>query len=140
MTSDLIHIKLRQKILAIIVKADLKPQKDQFLTDPDSPLQLGVLHYPEKAIVKPHLHRQVTKTTHKNQEFLYLIEGLVKVEFYYKRKLIQTETLDPGDCLLQLSGGHGFTFLKPSKLVTIKQGPYLGRTREKNIIDTRKKI
>lgn len=140
MTSDLVYIKLRKKTLALIVRANLKPQKDQFLTDPQSPLQLGVLDYPKNASVKPHLHRQVIKTTHKNQEFIYLIKGQVKVDFYYKRKLFKTETLNPGDCLLQLSGGHGFTFLKPSKIVTIKQGPYLGQSREKNLLDTRKKI
>lgn len=134
MTSDLITIKVRQKTIALIIRANLEPQKDQFLTDSQSPLQLGVLHYQANSVVKPHLHRQVTKTTHKNQEFIYLVKGQVKVDFFSKRKLIQTEILNPGDCLLQLSGGHGFTFLKPSKLVTIKQGPYLGRTREKNIV------
>jgi hypothetical protein len=137
MTPNLINVKIRNKSLALIVKAKLKPQKNQFLTDAQNPLQLGVLDYPKNATVKPHLHRQITKTTHKNQEFIYLVEGQVKVEFFYKRKLIQTETLDPGDCLLQLSGGHGFTFLKPSKLITVKQGPYHDRAREKTIIDTR---
>ena len=137
MPSALVYIKLRKKTLALIVRANLEPQKDQFLTDPQSPLQLGVLDYPENSTVKPHLHRQMTKTTHKNQEFIYLVKGQVKVDFYSKHKLIQTETLNPGDSLLQLSGGHGFTFLKPSKIITIKQGPYHGRSREKNIIDTR---
>jgi len=134
MSQNLITIKVHKKTLALIVIADHQSQKDQFLTDKDNPLQLGILKYPKDFVVKPHLHRQIIKTTHKNQEFIYLVEGQVKVDFFYKRKLIESHILNPGDCLLQLSGGHGFKFLKPSKLITIKQGPYQGKSKEKQQI------
>lgn len=134
MPQNLIKITASKKLIAIVVRKTFPAQPHQFLTDKNNPLQLGVLKYQKNQTVKPHLHRQVTKTTHKNQEFIYLISGQMKVNFYYRRKLIKTLTLNPGDFLLQLTGGHGFQMLKNTKFITIKQGPYHGSSKEKTFI------
>ncbi|MFH1280080.1 MAG: hypothetical protein ABIJ43_05570 [Candidatus Beckwithbacteria bacterium] len=134
MPSNLIEIKSNKTLIALIIKANFKAKPHQFLTDKSNPLQLGINSYPKDHIVKPHQHQKLTKTTHQNQEFIYLKSGLLQVTFYKGSTLVKKLTLNPGDCLLQISGGHGFKFLANSELITIKQGPYHGKLKEKKII------
>jgi hypothetical protein len=126
-------IKITQdgKLLAIIIKAKQQAELDGFVTGKDSPLQLGCLKFEKDQQVTPHEHRSLTKTTHMNQEFIYIVKGEVKAEFYFKNKIIAQDILKSGDMMLQMAGGHGFTFIKPTKIVTIKQGPYSSRKEEK---------
>ncbi|MCX6816275.1 MAG: hypothetical protein NTZ93_00135 [Candidatus Beckwithbacteria bacterium] len=131
MPNNLINIKFGKTTLALIIKANFKAKPHQFLTKPDNPLQLGVNFYPKGRQVKPHQHRRLAKTTHKNQEFIYLVSGQIEATFFYKGRTFVKHILNPGDCLLQFCGGHGFKFLKPTKLITIKQGPYSDRQHEK---------
>lgn len=127
----MIQIKTQGKLIALIIKAKNQPKINQFITDPLNPLQLGFLRFSKNHQVKPHQHRSLTKTAHQNQEFIYLVSGQFEVSFFYKGRTFVKHILNPGDCLLQLQGGHGFTMLKPTKIITIKQGPYLSRQREK---------
>jgi hypothetical protein len=56
---------------------------------------------------------------------LFIKSGKIRVDLYSKeKKFIQSETLETGDIILLVSGGHGFTFLEPSEIIEIKQGPY----------------
>jgi len=134
MSKLLEKIKSKKSLIALIIHPSFKPKKDQFLTNKNNPLQLGILKYSKNYLVKPHSHRQIQKTTHKNQEFIYIVSGKIKATFYHQKKKIQTATLNSGDILLQISGGHSFKMLKPSKLITIKQGPYHGLKKEKSFI------
>jgi len=134
MTAKLIKITANKKQLALIIKSGFQTKKNQFLTSKNNPLQLGILKFPKNYLVKPHYHRQIQKTTHKNQEFIYLVSGKIQVTFYHHQQKIQTTTLNSGDILLQLAGGHSFKMLKPSQLITIKQGPYKGTKKEKSFI------
>jgi len=132
----MIEIKAKNQLIALIIPSTQKAKSNQFLTSKTNPLQLGVLRFPKNHQVKPHQHRSLTKTTHQNQEFIYLVSGKIRVEFFNKGLSFVKKTLNPGDCLLQLKGGHGFTFLKPSKIITIKQGPYRGLKAEKEFLQT----
>ncbi|MFH0942911.1 MAG: hypothetical protein V1810_01930 [Candidatus Beckwithbacteria bacterium] len=132
----MIQIKANNQLIALIIRANHQAKPNQFLTSKTNPLQLGVLKFPKNHQVKPHQHRHLAKTTHQNQEFIYLVSGQAEVEFFYKGSTLVKHRLNPGDCLLQLKGGHGFTFLKPSKIITIKQGPYRGLKAEKEFLQT----
>ncbi|MDZ7587054.1 MAG: hypothetical protein U0946_04810 [Patescibacteria group bacterium] len=125
----MIQIKAKNKLIAIIIKS--KSKLNRFVTNPNNPLQLGFINFPKNHSVKPHQHRALTKTTHQNQEFIYVVSGRLQAEFFNKGESFVKHILESGDCLLQLSGGHGFTFLKPTKIITIKQGPYSSRKLEK---------
>ena len=132
MSSNLIKIKSGSTLIALIIRSNFKAKPNQFLTKPTNPLQLGINSYPKNHIVKPHKHRKILKTIHQNQEFIFVKSGQVKVIFFYKGStFVKNYILNPGDCLLQISGGHSFKFLKKSVLITIKQGPYHGKLKEK---------
>lgn len=129
--TNLIKVKAKKTILALIVRSNFKAKPHQFLTPANNPLQLGILKFPKNHTVLSHQHRALTKTTHKNQEFIYVVSGQILAEFFYKGRTLVKHILNPGDCLLQLQGGHGFTMLKLTKIITIKQGPYSSRKLEK---------
>ena len=41
--------------------------------------------------------------------------------------------LEPGDLVLLMQKGHGFEMLEDSKIIYVKQGPYLGNETDKKI-------
>jgi hypothetical protein len=134
MTETLKKIIYRQQLIALVIYKNLSARANQFLTQPDSALQLGVLSFKKGDRVKPHAHLSLKKITHQNQEFIYLKTGKVEVSFFYQNTLVCKKILNAGDCLLQISGGHGFIFLQPTELITVKQGPYKGVTKEKKFL------
>ena len=40
--------------------------------------------------------------------------------------LVATRTLNTGDLMLMVGGGHGYRMLEDSVLLEVKQGPYVG--------------
>jgi hypothetical protein len=60
-------------------------------------------------------------------EVLVVREGRLEVDFYTDQKqYLETRTLERGDLLILVGGGHGFRCLEDTILVEIKQGPYIG--------------
>jgi hypothetical protein len=107
-----------------------------FISDQAWPLQLGLLAHPKGYAIPGHIHfDRETSGKAPTQEFLLLLSGRVDVDFYDPQGvLFRTETLAPGEALLQVQGGHGFSFREPSRLVELKLGPYLGKDKDKRAI------
>src|SRR3989339_847805 len=129
------RITQNNKVLAIIIRAKaIKKNKDKmkFVSPEDFPFQLGVHNRNKNDYVEPHQHLPFQEL--KNlavQELFYMISGKIKVDLYDENDLkIKEVIISKGDTIL-LNTGHGVTFLKKSKLIEIKQGPYRGREQEK---------
>ncbi len=59
-----------------------------------------------------------------------MVSGEMEVDFYDgDGSLFRSETLLPGEALLQIRGGHGFRFPASSQVLELKIGPYLGLIR-----------
>ncbi|MDQ6671398.1 MAG: hypothetical protein M3069_11725 [Chloroflexota bacterium] len=119
-------------VLAYIARASVLPAETTFLTPPECNLQLGHVVYPAGSEIPRHAHlpieRQVVGTT----EVLIVQQGRCEVEVYSDdRRHVTTRTLGVGDILIALGGGHGFRVLEDLVLMEIKQGPYPGKTAEK---------
>ncbi len=128
-------IKSGKKLLAIIIRKGFGEEGINFLTEPEDPFQIGVLNHKKGYVVEPHIHNKLIKKNNLNQEFLFIISGEIVAKFYDGNKLIKTTTLQEGDALLQVEGGHGFKMLKPSKIIEVKQGPFYGTEKEKSYIE-----
>jgi hypothetical protein len=108
-------------------------QKYNFLTGPESPLQLGVNFYPAGEAIKAHYHLPRRLETNQIQEFILIGEGRLKLTLYdveQNAPFVELE-LQAGDMVLLLAGGHGFQILEPTKIVEVKQGPYDGKSKDK---------
>lgn len=54
-----------------------------------------------------------------------------------KGEKIKSVILNTGDTILLLSGGHEFNIQEDSKIVEVKQGPYLGVEKDKEYFEVK---
>ena len=115
-------------LLAVILYSDMEQIGTEFVTGDYYPLQLGSHVQPQGHIIPAHSHRDVTREVDGTAEVLVVTEGALEVTLYDNdRKVVSIEYLIKGDSVLLVSGGHRFRFLgEPTRLVEVKQGPYIG--------------
>ena len=121
--NTLFHIEHLGEKVATIVRANHKVDNLEFVTDEQNPLQVGFHDKPAGISLTPHIHISNTKVIDKIQEVLYIIQGKVKATFYtVDGDTIDSVILNSGDTLVQLSMGHGFEILEPTRIFEVKQG------------------
>jgi hypothetical protein len=123
------------EIIAIIVRSDCNPEGVSFVTSRDYPLQLGIFCHKKNSEIKPHIHREFERVIKKTLEVLHIEYGCVSVDLYSSDgKKIKTITLNTGDTIMFINGGHGIRIIEDSKIIEIKQGPYYGVEVDKEYI------
>jgi hypothetical protein len=137
-------IKINQKILAIILRANYKSEGISFFTPNEFSQQLGYMNRPKGYEILPHLHNKVKRNVAYTNEVLLIKSGQVRVDFYDENKdYFISKILNKGDVILLVRGGHGFEMLEQSEMIEIKQGPYVNdddKTRFKSILKEKIKI
>ncbi len=126
------------KVLAMVIREKPPSQGVRFFTPDDYSLQVGKHFHRGGTVIKPHCHFpvKVTKNASLN-EVLYIEKGKVKVNFYTKDGgKIDSVILNSGDLILLMEGGHGFEFLEETKMIEIKEGPFIAESKKK--IDVKK--
>ena len=125
---DIIEIKHKKRILAIIFRHSLNSDGVKFLTPNEYTLKLRLQEHPAGKIVRDHVHNpEIHYDVDTTQEFLYLESGRVLAKIFTDDfKLIKKIELHPGDFMLHIAGGHGFEVLEKCRMIEIKQGPYPG--------------
>ena len=121
------QITYKDKLLAIIIRADFHKDGISFFTPDDFSQQLGYMNRPKDYVIEPHVHNLVERKVDLTQEVLVVRSGKVRVDFYDdSRNYLESRILQTGDIILLAHGGHGFKMLEPTEMVEIKQGPYCG--------------
>jgi len=118
--------------LAIILRREYEPVSIEFFTSPEHTLQLGVMRRATGHVITPHIHRPVPRSVEYTYETLFIVRGLVEVTFFNdKHDLVTVRELRQGDCVMLMTGGHGFRVLEDCKMIEVKQGPYAGADFDK---------
>ena len=122
------YIKTKDNVLSsIIIRRDFRPTGTTFVTSPDLAQQVGFVVYPAGGVIKRHIHKNVDRQNISSSEALIVREGKLDIDIFDENKsLVATRTLEAGDFVLMVSGGHGFRVLEPTVLLEIKLGPYGG--------------
>lgn len=122
-----------EKTYALVLSMDDFEPGAKFLSEPEWPLQVGLLSLPTGHAIAPHTHLSQNRCTmHAVQEFLLVVSGKMEADFFDETGCrFHSETMKPGDALLYIRGGHAFRFLEPTHLLEVKSGPYLGREKDK---------
>lgn len=120
--------------LAVIIRNTFNKEGVNFITHESYPLQLGVLCHKKGKIIKPHIHKNITRTVNTILEVLHVDSGKVEVLFYQNKQIVQKCMLYTGDTIILLSGGHGFKILEDAKIIEVKQGPYLNKAADKMLL------
>ena len=88
-------------------------------------------------IIPAHNEQMLLETTIKSaitagqpKEHIYVVDDESTDNTYN----IATKILKGGDSMLQFSGGHGFEFQEDSRLLEVKQGPYVSHQLDKVLL------
>ena len=122
-------------LLAIIIRRGFSDEGVSFVTPPENFLQVGILNHKEGSKLKPHHHKEKPRTINYTQEVLHLEYGKVEAEFYQNNQVIKKSLLFDGDTIILLAGGHGFNILEDTKMIEIKQDPYLSQAEDKELLE-----
>jgi len=125
-------ICFNDQLLALIIHHEDIQSKVKFYTPDTQTLQIGK-HFREKGEnIKPHRHLAARITKHDSlQEVLYVEDGKMKVNFYTEDgEFVISKIADKGDMVLLLKGGHGFEFIKDTRMIEVKEGPASLNKRE----------
>lgn len=113
--------------LALILRRSYSAPGISFLTSPESEFQLGYMRRDRGYSIEPHLHCELKREVCSTQEVLYIKRGRVRADFYDNDKsFVASKTLNSGDVILLIAGGHGFEILEDAEIIEVKQGPYAG--------------
>lgn len=120
-------IKDKEEEIATIVYRDSFEERVKFITPDDFPLQFGIMKYEEGDSVHPHTHPNLPRVITQSQEIIHVVEGKIKLDiFNSKGELCASKILKGGDSAFFAKGGRGWTALEETRMIEIKQGPYLG--------------
>jgi hypothetical protein len=113
------------KLLAIIVKKNEQTAGKNFYTDDSSELQLATFELSEDEIIDRHIHDDQIRNIVRTSEAIILQEGVLVFDIYDNDlNPITQVSLEAGDIILLLDGGHGIKVKKKAKFIEVKQGPY----------------
>jgi len=113
-------------VLAYVVRGG-DPAETTFPVPPEVPLQVGFVVYPAGGEIARHEHVRVERRLDKTCEVLLVRSGSCEIDVYdTQRRLVATETLETGDLILLVDGGHGLRMNEDTVLLEVKQGPYTG--------------
>ena len=73
---------LKDKLLSIIIKSNLKKDGIEFFTPNEFSQQLAYMNRPNGYVILPHVHNTVTRKVLFTQEVLFIKSGKVRIDFY----------------------------------------------------------
>ena len=112
-------------LLAIVHQSTKFQSGKTFYTDNNDEMQFGSFHLEAGEEINKHIHNNQVRSTQSTYEGLVVIDGQIKVDLYNLQLIkIQEVTLNSGDAILLISGGHGIKMLENTKFLEFKQGPY----------------
>jgi len=127
-------------LLAMIIRQDFSGEGVNFVTSPENYLQVGILNHKEGSKIKPHRHKEIPRTINYTQEVLHIEYGKMEAVFYQNGQVIKKALLFSGDTIILLTGGHGFKILEDTKMIEVKQGPYLSHAEDKELIESKEEF
>ena len=123
-------------LYALVVRREFGGPGRNFLTEDGEPLQFCILQHPANHSIPRHVHRIVPRTIEEVQEVLHIEYGVVLVKVFTNDSILVGERmLIHGDTLVLLRGAHSFKFLQDTKVIYVKQGPYLGKAEDKVVLE-----
>lgn len=112
---------------AYLLRASAASDRTSFLTPDTLNMQLGFVVYKAGTGPAAHLHRPIERRITGTLELILVRSGLCDVDVYDEaRQLVGSRTMEPGDAVLLVAGGHGFRMREDTVLLEVKQGPYTG--------------
>ena len=114
-------------LICIHIKNISNHNNSNFFTPDNLTLQAGILNFSNSSSVKNHIHNKRNSYVEDTIEVLYVLDGYLEVTLFENDKTeLEKLNAETGDLLILVSGGHGIKFTKDTKILEVKQGPFLG--------------
>lgn len=125
--TDVEQITASGATLAVIIRSNVAPSVTTFFTPPAYKQQVGFVVYPAGGVVERHTHVPLERHLVGTSEVIVVRSGRCELDVYDDdRVLVATRSLEAGDVMLMVGGGHGFRMTEDTVLLEVKQGPYTG--------------
>ncbi len=123
-------------ILARHIAAEDISEGLNFFSQDSEFIQVGTWNYQKGKELLAHIHNEVPRTALRTYEALYVISGSLEAVIYdLDKNVVDTFVVNAGDVLVLLESGHGYKILEDhTKVLEIKNGPYLGAERDRQRI------
>lgn len=123
-------------VLAVVIRDSSWEEGLRFVSSEGDFQQVGMWGYNKGQKLNPHIHRVKPRTVLRTQEVLFVKEGALKATIYTeKEQFLKSVELHKGDIMILLNGGHGYEILENNtKVLEVKNGPYLGATEDRKVI------
>lgn len=123
-------------ILARHIAAEDISEGLNFFSQDSEFIQVGTWNYQKGKELLAHIHNEVPRTALRTYEALYVISGSLEAVIYdLDKNVVDTFVVNTGDVLVLLESGHGYKILEDhTKVLEIKNGPYLGAERDRQRI------
>ncbi|MBU0766678.1 hypothetical protein KKF55_02755 [Patescibacteria group bacterium] len=120
------RIEHNGEIYALIFKQDVDTENGvKFVTEDCDSLQVGFFERDAEYEVKPHRHKSRNLDLKNIGELIILENGKLLVTIFNDEwEKVAEQTVEEGQCLIFLKGGHSIKMLEPSRIMEVKQGPY----------------
>jgi hypothetical protein len=117
---------------AEVIRADLRVEKTQFFSPPESSFQFGLLAHEAGYVEEPHYHKAVTRTITDLQQMFVMQRGAVDIQLFTDDGRLHREVrLGPGDAIVLIHGVHALRVIEDFQAISVKQGPFLGDEEDK---------
>ena len=126
-------IKRNKTTFAFILRKDEQESDNPFfITEPDSPLQIGVLSHPAGYAEEPHYHRIRKRIIKGTPQMLFLKKGRFSIDFFdHNNTRFKSVEISEGDLIVLLDGAHRLIVDENMNAIIAKLGPYLGVLEDK---------
>jgi len=127
--TEILELRDGELVLARVIPASLAWRKGlNFFSKETEFIQVGTWGYDSGKELKAHVHNKVVREVVLTQEVIFVKSGRIKSVIYnVSEDKVAEITLEAGDIIVLINGGHGYEILDDStEILEIKNGPYLG--------------
>jgi anti-sigma factor ChrR (cupin superfamily) len=123
---------------AEVIRADVRVEKTRFFSPAESSFQFGLLAHEAGYQEPAHYHQEFERTVSDLQQMFVVQRGVVGVQLFDDEGgLLKEVILNPGDAIVLIHGAHAIRVIEDMQCISVKQGPFLGDTYDKVIIETK---
>ena len=130
-------IKEENTILAIIIRNADWEDGLNFISSEEDYQQVGFWGYNRGKELAPHIHLITPRKVLRTQEVIFVKKGCIRADIYTEKEVfLKSVELGEGDTIILLRGVHGYEVLEDhTKVLEVKNGPYLGAERDRKRIN-----
>ena len=136
--NEVIKIYHDNVLYAAIFNLDNISDGLDFITSDEEFIQVGTWSYKKGKVLDAHYHNTFERSANKTQEMVLVLSGKIICNLYTETgEFISTHDIDKNKIIIQFNGVHEYEIIEDSKVIEVKNGPYLGPEKDRTRVNVR---